>query len=106
MTPLSLNASVCKDHHAGDEFQQAWRHRVCDQKCRATFHERLQCRVDGVFALGVDCAGRFVKKQKCRISEDRAGECNSLPLSAGQVVPFHADLGRESVRQTVEELGD
>ena len=46
-----------------------------------------------LLALDVDLAGGFVEEQDFGIAEDRAGERNALPLTAGEAAAAGADEG-------------
>src|SRR5688572_18449049 len=54
-----------------------------DERC-AFVHQALDGLLDQVLALGVDLAGGFVEDEDRRLLEDRAGDVQPLPLSAGE----------------------
>src|SRR5258708_3737245 len=61
------------------------------------FHHRMFCR-------GVQAAGRLVKYENRRITQDRPGDCNSLLLSAGQRCGPLGNNTVVSVRQVLNEF--
>ena len=55
--------------------------------------------LDDPLALVVECAGRLVENQDAWIGDQRAGDRDALPLTAGQTVTTLADDGVVAFRQ-------
>lgn len=76
------------DHHGRGRFQYAPQRRL---------HQRLR--------MHIQSRERVVEHQEARLSDDGAGQCQALPLTAGEAETLLADLGVEAVRQVVHEVG-
>src|SRR6476620_4988737 len=74
-----------------------------DHQCRAPANELLEGFVDEFFAFEVDLARGFVENQEFGVAEDRAGEQNSLPLTAREAAAALAD---DRLVALVEPLDD
>ncbi len=81
--------------------RQAVRH---DQRSAVAGGDQ-QGALDGRLRLVVHGAGRLVQDQHGGIAQQRPGECEALPLPAGQVHPALADDGAEPVGVLLDEFG-
>src|SRR5579871_4555953 len=79
------------------------RQAVGDDKCRASFHQLLQCFLDLPFALGIQRRRCFVEKQDGCVAQHGACNGNALALSAGELESAFADRAVVSVRQLRDE---
>ena len=61
--------------------------------------ELLEHLVDQLLAFQVDLAGRLVENQDRRVAEDGPGQCDPLPLPAGDAAPELPDAGVVAVCQ-------
>ena len=71
---------------------------------RAAQHEPLECDLDKVLALGVECAARLVQQQHPGVLQQRARNGHALPLAAAEA---HAALAHKRlvlVRQRHDEV--
>ena len=53
---------------------------------------------------GVDAAGGLIEDQDARISQDRAGDRQQLPLPLAEVMPLLRNLGLVAAGQQVDEI--
>src|SRR5262249_23127623 len=58
---------------------------VRDDERRAAAAQRTQAVADHRFTLAVETRRRFVENENARISQDRTGDRDALPLAAGQL---------------------
>ena len=89
--------------HDDDEVSVAYGgETVCYDDAGTPLHELVEGLLYGEFALGVECAGGFVKDEDGRIFEYGAGNTEALPLSAAE--------GNSAIAYvcvvTLRELGD
>ena len=68
-----------------------------NRDCGATLCSRIQGCLHDLLALGIQCRGRFVKKEDLRIAQKGTGDGNTLFLATGEQSRFAADRGSEAV---------
>jgi len=57
--------------------------RVGDHEGGPAFHQLLQGFLHQAFIFGIQRTGGFIQDQDSRVFQDRTGDGNTLPLSAG-----------------------
>ena len=72
---------------------------VRDQERGPALGEFFDRLADQKFVLDIDGAGGLVEDQDGGIAKHGAGECDALPLSAGEAVSALADHGVVALRQ-------
>ncbi len=68
-------------HHDDAVGEGQRRESVCHHDRGATGGELFESLMDELFTFEIDLTGRFVQDQDLRVSEDRSGERDTLPLA-------------------------
>lgn len=69
---------------------------VAAKRCDIPDNLRLRGRVQ--------CACHFIENKNCRVSDQRAGQGNSLPLAAGKLTAHFANIGIKAVGQRAQKF--
>src|SRR5438067_6737194 len=72
---------------------------VRNNECGAAGHERCQAFLDQSFAFAIKTGRRFIENENARICENRARNCDTLPLAAGE---FDSPLADDCIQAFLE----
>ena len=80
------------------------RQTVRDDQGRAVLHEPVECGLDQPLGLCIEGARRFVEEKNGRIAQDRPRDRDALTLPTRKPDALFAQMAREPLRQTIDEL--
>ena len=70
----------------------------------AVLHQAVERLLNDGLTLRIHVRGRLIEDQDRRIFQDGAGNCETLPLPAGQLLPSLADDGVVAGGETEDEV--
>lgn len=80
------------------------RQTVSDNQRGTVFLQLIQRRLNGTLGLGIQRRGGFIKDQDRAVTQQRAGNSNTLALAAGQHHAILADDGIQTIIHLVNEI--
>ena len=96
MRALLYDAAFVHDHDIVGFFDG--REPVGDDDGGAVLHQVFQCRLNQPLGFVVQRAGGLIQNQNRRVSQQRAGNGDTLPLPAGKFQSVLADFGLQALR--------
>ena len=77
---------------------------MCHNQSGAVFHKSVQCLLDKLLGLGVECRSGFVQNKYLGVLQYGAGYADTLPLTSGQTAAAVAHDSLEPVGCGTDEI--